>query len=401
MGFWIISGVVTLCLGAWFFRVLAQDPKSILAENPDIAVYRDQLAEVDRDLARGVLGDDEADRVRTEVGRRILQADRGSRVPTNGMSARMGLVGGGLVVLALIGGIFLYSDLGAPGYEDLPLETRKSEAEALREGRPSQLELESQVPPSLASEVDPRLQELVQRLRDIVADRPDDVQGLTLLARNEATLGNYSAAREAQEKLVAAKDGNLTREDLERLLDLMVVAAGGVVSPEADRVIAALLEGDPGNGMAQYYLGLMHAQTGRPDLTFNVWRQLLEQGDPMAPYMESVRGSIDALATAAGVDYTAPPAARGPSAEDIANAQDMSPEDRQAMIEGMVSGLAERLATEGGPPQDWARLISALGVLGQSERAAAIWKEAQTVFGGSDEALSVVRQGAQSAGVVE
>jgi cytochrome c-type biogenesis protein CcmH len=49
-------------------------------------------------------------------------------------------------------------------------------------------------------------------------------------------------------------------------------------------------------------------------------------------------------------------------------AAEMAPEDRAAMIEGMVEGLAGRLATEGGPPEDWARLITAFGVLGAASR---------------------------------
>ncbi len=58
----------------------------------------------------------------------------------------------------------------------------------------------------------------------------------------------------------------------------------------------------------------------------------------------------------------------------------MTPEDRMDMIRSMVDGLSDRLATDGGPPEDWARLINALGVLGDTEQAAAIWTEAQSVF---------------------
>lgn len=90
---------------------------------------------------------------------------------------------------------------------------------------------------------------------------------------------------------------------------------------------------------------------------------------------------------------------RGPTADDVAAAAEMSEEDRQGMIRGMVDGLAERLATEGGSSDDWARLIGALGVLGDSERAAAIWAEAQQVFAASDSDLATVRAAAESAGV--
>jgi cytochrome c-type biogenesis protein CcmH len=73
----------------------------------------------------------------------------------------------------------------------------------------------------------------------------------------------------------------------------------------------------------------------------------------------------------------------------MAAAQEMSAEERQDMISGMVAGLAERLATEGGSAQEWARLINAYGVLGRNEDAQAVLQEAQTVFAGSAEAMAL------------
>jgi cytochrome c-type biogenesis protein CcmH len=92
--------------------------------------------------------------------------------------------------------------------------------------------------------------------------------------------------------------------------------------------------------------------------------------------------------TLAELPQPAPP--RGPTAEQVEAAQAMAPEDQRAMIEGMVAGLAERLATEGGPPEDWARLIGAQIVLGRTEDAAAIAAEARTVFADLPEALALI-----------
>jgi len=69
------------------------------------------------------------------------------------------------------------------------------------------------------------------------------------------------------------------------------------------------------------------------------------------------------------------------------------------MIRGMVNGLSERLATEGGTPQEWARLIRALGVLGETARASAIWNESKEAFASDPAALSVLREAAQAAEV--
>ncbi|NND41714.1 MAG: c-type cytochrome biogenesis protein CcmI, partial [Silicimonas sp.] len=150
----------------------------------------------------------------------------------------------------------------------------------------------------------------------------------------------------------------------------------------------------PGNGAAQYYAGLLFAQSGRPDRAFPVWRRLLETSPPDAPWLPVIRDEIAALAAAAGVPYT-PPAVRGPDADDIAAADEMSADERQAMIRGMVDGLADRLATDGGPPEDWARLISALGVLGETARARAIADEALAVFADNAAALATIEAAAQ------
>ncbi len=176
----------------------------------------------------------------------------------------------------------------------------------------------------------------------------------------------------------------------------MVFAAGGLITPEAEAVLTTLETTAPGRGEVVYYRGLIEAQNGRPDRAFPIWRRLLETSDPDAPWVPVIRSEIRAVAAAAGIDYS-PPDVRGPSSADIAAAEDMTDEERREMIEGMVAGLADRLATEGGPPSDWARLIRALGVLGQADRAARIGAEAEEVFAQNDEALRIVRSATRDA----
>ena len=186
------------------------------------------------------------------------------------------------------------------------------------------------------------------------------------------------------------------------------MAANGFVSPEAEGALQKALELEPRNGPARYYTGLMYAQSGRPDLAFRIWRPLLAESLPNAPWVPPIRAQIEEVAQAAGIRYTPPAASaapfapgRGPSAEDVEAASEMTPEERQEMIRGMVDGLAERLADEGGPPEDWARLINALGVLGDRDRAAAIWTEAQTSFADNPQGLATIRAAAQRAGVAQ
>jgi cytochrome c-type biogenesis protein CcmH len=254
--------------------------------------------------------------------------------------------------------------------------------------------------------------ELVEQLRAALETRPDDLTGYTLLARNEAALGNFAAARKAQERVVELLGDRATATDYADLADVMILAAGGFVSPEAEQVLLQTLNRDPQNGTALYYTGLLYAQVARPDRAFAVWRPLLEQSSPADPWYFPIHGQIEELGLRAGVVYTAPeipaPAGApgeggqpGPTAEDVAAAQDMSPEDRQAMIENMVAGLSDRLATQGGTAEEWARLITALGVLGRADEARAIADEAATAFAGQPDALPLIEAARQRAGIAE
>jgi len=108
------------------------------------------------------------------------------------------------------------------------------------------------------------------------------------------------------------------------------------------------------------------------------------------------------MAAMAGVNYQPPQTAlSGPSQSDMAAAANMTDAERTTMIEGMVAQLNDRLATEGGTAQEWARLIGAYGVLGKPEDARRIWGEAQTRFAAKPDELAVVRASAVQAGVAE
>lgn len=411
MGFWMLAALaaifIVLILGYALFSPARTTARA--SAEFDMAVYRDQLKELDRDVARGVVSEADAERTKIEISRRLLEADKAAQAQSGaGRAPRSASIAAvaGIAVLLVGGGWYLYSDLGAPGYPDLPLDLRKSLAAEARENRPDQKAAEAEMPAweGPAADVPQDYVELVAQLRTAVARRPGDVQGLALLAQHEAQLGNYRAAHNAQWSLIQAKGDEATANDYSDLAELLILAAGGYVSPEAETALSRALQIEPGNKVARYYSGLMFAQNDRPDLAFRMWRALLESSAPEDPWVGPIRERIELLASAAGVNYTLPDsgaAPRGPSAQDIENAAEMTEEERQDMIRGMVAGLSDRLATEGGPASDWARLIRALGVLGDMEQAQAIWAEAQARFEGQPGELDIVRAAARDAGVAE
>lgn len=413
MTFWIVAFLMTAAVAALVLLALWRGGEEQRAAEADMQVYKDQLKEVERDLARGVITEAEAGTVRVEVSRRLLEADREAKAGvTGGRAPRAATLAAavGMAVLVVGGAFGLYRVLGQPGYPDLPLAERIAAAEEARRNRPSQAEAEAeaQALPQLPVEADPRYLELMDKLRATVAERPDDLEGHRLLVRNEAALGNFVAAREAQAQVLALLGENATAQDYADYADMLVLAAGGYVSPAAEAALTRALERDPTNGAARYYSGLLLVQTGRPDIAFRLWRALLEQSSPNDPWVEPIRAQLPDLAEIAGVrNFQMPPRMAagpavpgvGPTAEQMEAAAEMTPEERMQMIRGMVEGLSDRLATEGGPPEDWARLIGALGVLGETDQARAIADEAETVFAGNDAALSTIADARMRAGI--
>lgn len=407
--FWILAGGLALAV-AILLALGLRAPRSGAAAPAaayDLRVYRDQLREVEKDLARGVVSAEDAARIRAEVSRRILAADAAlqkDRVEADASKGAPGLVAGVIALLLMAGSVAMYLQLGAPGYGDLSLADRIAFAEDALAQRPGQAEAEASQPePRTPEGASPDYIALVEQLRDTVARRPDDLQGHILLAQNEANLGNFRAAARAQAEVLRLKGTGAEMADFVDYADMLILAAGGYVSPEAERALRTALRFDQSNGTARYYLGLMMAQTGRPDTAFRMWDALLREGPEDAPWIAPILAQIEDMAFRAGVNYQLPEigAGRGPSAADIEAAEDLSPAERLEMIQGMVSGLSERLATEGGPVQDWAQLIGALGVLGQRAQARAVYDNAVQVFAEDTRALDLLLRAGQRAQIVE
>ncbi len=271
---------------------------------------------------------------------------------------------------------------------------------------PSQAEAEANMPPAPPPRIDERYRKLLEQLRATVAERPDDLEGQILLARHEANVENYRAAYEAKARVIALKGADANADDYTEQAELMILAAGGYVSPEADAALDEALRRAPAHGPARFYRGLRLSQAGRPDLAFRIWEATLRDSPPDAPWVAAIRARIEEAAWRAGIlyvlpDRTAPPPSTrpGPDAADMSAARDMNAQGREAMIRGMVGRLAARLASEGGDAEDWAKLIRARAVLGEREAAGKAWADAKAALAGDDAALALIEAAAKEAGL--
>lgn len=411
MTFWIPAAAIFAMLTLAFALALRRAGRAAEGSTArrDMEVYRAQMAEVARDAARGVLSPEEAEQSRIQIGRRLIEADRAQQAGTGAGEAerrapRWATISAfAAVVVLLLGGTIGYLMLGATGYSDQPIGARYAAAEKLYDTRPAQAVAEQTAAKLRAEQKtqapspDPKFLALMDQLRASVKAHPDDPQGLELLARNELALGNYAAARDAARQILSLAGAMPGADDLAQMGEIDTVAAGGLVTGDAEGWFSKALDADPKNGKALYYLGLMMAQNGRPDRTFALWDRLLRDGAPDAPWEATVRQNMPALALAAGIQgYTPPEApaaaqtAPGPTADDVAAAGQMSNADRAEMIRGMVGRLDERLHSEGGSTAEWARLVSSLRLIGDTEKAATVAAEAKTKLASDPAAAAAI-----------
>lgn len=409
MIFWalalVISVLIAVIIGLSMVR--GQQAVSSGEDGGDVALYKAQLAELERDQKRGLLSAEEAEAARLEVSRRLLEADKRASQGQSGSADLHPLWAWAAGAAILASSFGLYFSLGAGQYPDMPHGERLEQAADYRANRPAQALVEAEVGertlgPDISSV---EHQELMVKLRAALKDRPDDLAGHELLARNEAALGKFKASHEALAQIIRIKGADAESGDYFQMGEMMVLAAGGYVSPEAEVAFNKAIELDPRNGSAAYYIGLMYAQTGRPDEALELWSDMLDGSDATMPWVRPIRAQIEQVAADAGIAYELPPARvldiEGPSLEEIEAAQEMTPEDRQEMIEGMVANLSDRLATRGGTPQEWAQLIRSLGMLGRQREAKIILREAQDVFAAQPDDLQILRDAADSVGVLE
>ena len=403
--FWLSIIIILAFVCVIFYQTLKNNAVQ-KEENADLKFYKSQLSEIEKDIAKGAISPEEADQLKVEISRRILKNKNQSILKFSFQSTNSRLK------FAIILGVFisflafgLYSSLGNFGYFDFSQKNRIEAAKLLKDTRPSQQEAwDALSDVKTINTPEGEMGEIITKLRKISQERPNDIIGLRYLIRTEASLNNFENAAVAQMSLVKLLGEQVLTEDLYQLAELMVISLNGYVSPEAEALFRKVLSQDDDNGGALYYLGLMYANLDRPDLSFEIWRKLLNRGPDDAPWVPLIREQIMEVAWRAGKNrYELPPkttiSLNGPTKADIEASNEMTSDERREMISNMVESLANRLASEGGTSNEWARLIKALSVLGESDRAKNIWADAVNIYSNSPADLIVINNVAKDIGI--
>ncbi len=218
------------------------------------------------------------------------------------------------------------------------------------------------------------LEQTARALAERLKANPASERDWLLLAGTAAALGHWQQSAEAYREALRLSDG---RADVAASYgEMLVMAAGGIVTPEAQDALAAALKRDPQNAEARYYLALGQAQQGNAEAAIDAWQKLAAEQPAPSPLRTELKTRITEAARAAGI---APPPlapAAGPSTEQMEAAAALPPEQRQQLIRGMVEQLAQKLAASPGDLEGWLRLGRAWRVLGERDKAADAYEHA-------------------------
>jgi cytochrome c-type biogenesis protein CcmH len=228
--------------------------------------------------------------------------------------------------------------------------------------------------------------ELGARVEAHLESNPDDGRGWEVLAPVYARANRYADAVKARRNALRLLGANAEREA--GFGEALTGAAGGVVTAEAKEAFERALSHDANEFRARYYLGLAAEQDGRRDDAAAIWKALLASVPADLPVADFLRQSLARVDPAAA----ATPPARGPSAEDVAAAAELSPEQRTAMVRGMVERLADRLRQETTDVEGWLRLLRAYMVLGETDKARDAAGDARRALAGEPDKLQRVNE---------
>ena len=374
MTIWIVFAVLTalaaLCVLVPLMRARR---RAVSAALHDVEVYKAQLGEVERDLERGLVTAEAADAARTEIARRLLEANREAERAGTGPSATgigplravQFVAVAGIPALAL--GAYL-----ATGSPDLPGQPLQARLEAPASGR--------------------SLEELVARVERQLARDPSDGRGWAVLAPVYMRMGRAEDAAAAYASAIRLLGSSPERETNRG--EALVVANKGIVSAEARAAFERAVELDADAVKPRFFLALALTQENRKDEAVAAWQALLAEAKGDEPWAEAVRGQLAGL----GVDVRDTGTQPGPTREDVEAAAGLSDAGRAQMIRGMVDQLDTRLAEEGGSPEEWLRLLRALSVLGDGERLGSAVERARNALKDDPEGLARVDAAAKELG---
>jgi cytochrome c-type biogenesis protein CcmH len=353
MLFWILVAILTAAVAAVLLLPLLRRPVAAAADaSHDVEVYRDQLEELKRDEATGLIGANEAELARAEVARRLIAASKAEAKERTSPTDRRNRLAQLFVIIALPAiGLCLYVATGRPDLPAQPLAERLANP---------------------GSDINV----LIARAENHLARNPDDGAGWDLLAPIYYRSGRMEDAANAFSQAIRILGPNTER--LDGHAETLIALSNGIVTAEARKQLEQSLKLKADNPRAKFYLALALEQEGKKPEARAAFEALAKETPAGAPWLPLVNQHIAALDGGQGGGTGGQ--LGNPTADDMAAAEDMSTGDRQQMIAGMVESLAAKLQENPDNFEGWMRIIRSYVVLDQRPKAEAALQTALKTF---------------------
>lgn len=275
---WLAFALLSLIALLLVLPPLLRRPKNT-DQARDLAVYRDQLKEVDADLERGLISPAEAEAARTEIKRRILATAPPSVSTHTTDPSRTAASAVAIGVLAL--SLATYLTLGRP---TLPSRFYDANAERQAAGTEMLAEVEA----------------MVARLAAKLKVQPNDAKGWRMLGWSYVQLGRVKEGIDALARAVTLDPANAALRA--QYGEALVQDADGKVTPDAQAAFNEALKHDAKDPRARFYRGLSLVQSGKDKEALDLWVQIIREAPEGAEWLPGLRAQAHELAVKLNLD---------------------------------------------------------------------------------------------------
>jgi len=360
---WVYVGLMTVAAIAAVLWPLWRR-RTALASGTDVAVYRDQLQEIDRDLRLGLIPANEAEAARVEVSRRLLAASQAAQpaASVSGGGWQRNFIAGLAVLVLTIGAAGLYLRVGSPL---MASESAPAKAEATA-----------------------TIDRLVAQAEEYLQKNPRDARGWEVLAPVYMRVGRYSDSANAWRNTIQLAGENADR--LANLGEALTAEANGIVTADAKDAFTRAVALDQTTVTARFYLGIAAEQDGKASEAAKLFKDLIADSPANAPWLGDIRTALARVEGKPDGAQLKPLARLNPQGQDngtpVGGPQDPS-------VLGMVDRLAERLKQDGSDPDGWVRLVRSYGVLNDEAKKSAAIDDARKALAGNAEKVAKFETG--------
>jgi cytochrome c-type biogenesis protein CcmH len=269
--FWLAGAALALVVIALALRplVFRRSGGGVSRRDANASIYRDQLRELDADLAAGTLAQADYERARREIEARVLEDVAAAPAPAAAAGSRALAAALAVAVPALALGVYLA--VGSPGGLELDLEHQANARQ---------------------------LEAMVERLAARLKEKPDEVEGWKLLGRSYGVMGRFAEATEAYARAaaLAPRDAQLLAD----FADMLAMSQGQRLAGEPEKLVLRALELEPANLKALALAGTAAYERKAFAAAVRYWERMLPLVPAESEDARTIRASIAEAQAQAG-----------------------------------------------------------------------------------------------------